>query len=277
MTTDPNEYLRRALDFFDSLDLKKEYDRRQAIKPLYDYLQILVLEVAVRFCGQDKNGMKNQHLETRWNMIKTFLSIIEDPKRWDQFISQINNARSSAEHNDYYYPPMQALSASRKHIPEFTQWLLSVGRKYYEASKGFSFIQEYVLVSQWYIGQADWMIHQYGEKPPFADETDRAEHQYDMLKPLRERVNLRLAEIQSIDDLKKEDLKDLVQLVKGTERLDAREDALLRFNICPKCGGKMIETQREVGGSYDEPPSAIVYRVGCEKCDYELVSETIDV
>lgn len=42
----------------------------------------------------------------------------------------------------------------------------------------------------------------------------------------------RILEIHDMNDLKKEDLEDLVQLVKETERLDAMENVFLHFSIC---------------------------------------------
>jgi hypothetical protein len=69
----------------------------------------------------------------------------------------------------------------------------------------------------------------------------------------------------------------LIELAKQAERLDARETILLRFGICPKCGGKIVDTQKEIAGGPEEPPSAIYVRTGCEKCDYTLNEETIDI
>jgi len=40
-----------------------------------------------------------------------------------------------------------------------------------------------------------------------------------------------------------------------------------------------VETRRNIlGGNPEDPiPYAVSYRVGCEKCNYELTSETIDI
>lgn len=277
-----DKYLEGVLTTFDSMNLENEHDRRVAVKPLYDYFQILILEVAVHLCGLNRNSMKNCHLKSRWDMIKSALLLIEDPTRWDELINRLQNTRSSVEHNDYEVPSKVALDDTRKQAPMFKEWVVAIGQKYLKESKGFSFIQEYFGLSRWYITQAEWTLDQYGEKPPYAVRTysvsEEEKHSYGMLESLKERLNSRIPEIHYMNDLKKEDLNDLVQLIKETERLDAKETVLLHFNVCPKCGGKVGETETSVGGSIDDPmPTAVIYRVGCEKCDYELHSETIDV
>jgi len=282
MTKTFEEYLAGFLDTFDSIDLDNEYKKRMAVKPLYDYFQILILETAVQFCGQNRNSLKPCHLKTRWDMIKNCLKFIEDPKKWDELINELYNMRSSVEHNDYDIPNETTLLRVKERASEFKDWVLRVGRRYYEESKGFSFIQKYTVLSRWYIDQADWMLHLYGEKIPYSVKGDYVffedEHPYERLKSLRDGIETRIREIDSIDDLKQGDLDNLVDLIKEIERLDAKEDVLLRFRICPKCGGKIINTERGVGGSPEDPiPYAVVYRVGCENCDYELNSETIEL
>lgn len=72
-------------------------------------------------------------------------------------------------------------------------------------------------------------------------------------------------------------LEKLIQIAKIISDFKGKEEILLRYSICPKCGGKVRETQRRFGGTEDDPmPDGVYLRVGCEKCDYELHSETID-
>jgi len=282
MTKTFEKYLSDILDTFDSIDLDSEYKKRVAVKPLYDYFQILILEVAVHLCGLNRNSMRNYHLKTRWDMIKSCLRLIEDPKSWDALIYGLQKMRSSIEHNDYKLPSKVALLQTRKRAQQFKEWLLKVGKQYHKESKGFSFIQKFSVVSDWYIRQADWFLHKYGKEPPYSVKTDillpEEEDPYKRLEPLKNSIESRTREIDDIKDLKKEDLDNLVELVKEIERLDARENVFLQFNTCPKCGGKIVETETEVGGSPDDPmPSAIIYRIGCENCDYEVHSETIEI
>ena len=272
----PHEKLDGFLFVFDSLDLKNEYIRRTAVKPLYDYFQTLVYEVAWRFCGQDKNCLRNQGLVARWNMLNNIPSLIKEPEKWNKLIKQIQKIRERVEHNDNYFPDKTTLEELRKRIPEFTEWFLTLGRNNYEKTKGFSFVERCLILSDWYVKRADWIIHQYGEKPPYIIETDFEAQDYCTIESLREKLGKRLSEIGTIGDIREEDLDNLIDLIKETERIDAREAAFVHFKVCPKCGSKIVETQRRIYGNYDEP-IAVVYRVGCEKCDFELNSETFEV
>jgi len=282
MTNRFEERLTGILHTFDSFDLDKEYQRRTSVKSIYDYFQILILEVGVHLCGLNRNSLKHCHLKTRWDMVKSCLELIEDLKRWDDLVHALHKIRSSTEHTDYEVPSKTALLQIRQRTPEFMDWILRVGKQYYGESEGFTFIQKYSLLSRWYIGQADWMIHLFGDETPYCVEREIVlpgeEHPYKRLKPLRDALESRNREIGGVDDLTQDDLSNLVELVKVIERLDARESVLLQKNVCPKCGGKIVSTQREVGGSPDDPqPYAVICRIGCENCDYVVDSETIDV
>jgi len=273
-----DEYLDGILSTFDSLDLKTEFNRRVAVKPIYDFYQILIVEVSVHLCRFDRKSMQISHLKTRWDLLKVALSTIDDPKKWDQLINQIQNARTSVEHTDYEIPSTDSLQKARKQAPEFKKWLMTVGQEYFKASKGFSFIQEYSILSRWYTGVADSIIDKYGEKLPFLIDTTIENTQYQTLKSVKERLEARALEIRTIDDLKKDDLHDLIELTKITENLEAKEGAFLRLNLCPKCGGKIVETQTSIGGNEEDPmPHSIIYRIGCEKCDYTVNEESIDI
>jgi hypothetical protein len=39
----------------------------------------------------------------------------------------------------------------------------------------------------------------------------------------------------------------------------------------------MVETEEYVGGSEESEPHAVIYRFGCDKCDYVFDTETIDL
>lgn len=282
MVTEFDKYLDSILATFDLFDLEDEYVRRVVVKPLYDYFQSLILEVAEHLCSMNRNAMKIYHLKTRWDMIKSALWLVENPTQWDALINQLQNACSSVEHTDYESPNKASLASVRNQAPEFKKWILAVGNRYYAESQGFSFIQEYLGSLRWYISQAKWNLQQYGDEPPYSVKRDivmpSEQHPYKSLKSLVETVDSRISEIHKIDDLKRQDIENLVKLIRETKRLDAKEDVLLHSNICPKCGGKIVDTQRSVGGNVNDPmPTAIICRVGCEKCDYELNSETIDV
>lgn len=128
--------------------------------------------------------------------------------------------------------------------------------------------------------EAEWIIQEYGEKPPYAAKPDYSaeleEYPYQQLSELVQALQERLKNIAKLEDIERTDLEKLIQVVKLVSHFRGKEGVLLRYSVCPKCGGKIKETQRYFGGTCDDPePDGLHYRVGCEKCDYELNSETI--
>lgn len=274
----PEEKLEGCLSFFDSLNLEDNYTRRAAFKPLYDYFQVLLYEVACRYCSQDKNCLKNQGLEARWNMLNNVESLFEgDIERWKQIIHQIQNVRSRVEHNDDFIPEKSVLVDLRKNAPDFTQWLIEAGQKYYAKSANLSFIEEFNRKLLWYLSQADAVMEQYGEDIPFFAKISFQQEDYATLEALRETLGARKSGIHTLRDLKKEDLDNLSKLITRIERFDAQATTLLHFNVCAKCGGKISQTDTYVLGMNSSVPIAVVCRIGCEKCDYEVNRETIDL
>lgn len=170
----------------------------------------------------------------------------------------------------------------REQILDFKRWIISTGKKYKKESSGFSFIQKFFELCRWYSVEAERIFSQYGENPPYTMKIDtlssNVKNQYTKLKLLTERLSKRIQQINDITDIQKSDLTDLANLIKEIERIDAKENVLLHFGKCSNCGGNIIETQRSVGGNIDDPmPTAITYRLGCEKCDYTINEDTIDI
>jgi ribosomal protein S27AE len=91
---------------------------------------------------------------------------------------------------------------------------------------------------------------------------------------LTEILKQKLATASTAEDLDRADLDNLINLVKIISKIRGREEILLRQSICPKCGGKIVETQKGFG--HPDTSFGMTYRVGCEKCDYTLHKETID-
>ena len=244
---------------------------------MYDCFQTLVYEVAWRFYNQDRNCLRNQGLEARWNMILNIPDGLENVEKWKTLIQEVQKMRAKVEHNDDYDPNKNTLIDFRNQIPEFAKWIIDCGHKYYKKSRNLTFVEGYLNSARWYIGQADWVISEFGQEVPYCAQIDIEAEEYKELNQLKEKINARSSEIKKADDMKKEDFDDLIRLIKLIERIDAKESTLLSFNVCPKCGDKIAETHSYVGGGYDSEPTAVVYRIGCGKCDYEVNNETIDI
>ncbi|OGM10732.1 hypothetical protein A2Z22_00750 [Candidatus Woesebacteria bacterium RBG_16_34_12] len=87
----------------------------------------------------------------------------------------------------------------------------------------------------------------------------------------------RLKKIEKLDDIERTDLEKLIQLVKIVYNFKGKEEILLKYSVCPKCGDKIKETQQYIGGSAEDEPAGVYYRVGCQKCDYLIHDETFDI
>jgi hypothetical protein len=282
MDNEKRDAYSQILEAFDQLKLDNVHERRMASKPLYDFFMILLKEVGVALCGLDENSLKAYHLKTRWKNIKTHLSYIEDPKVWDDLVNELNNIRNDVEHKDYYYPKAQRLKEIREKALEFKDWIVRVGKEYYRQSKNFTFKEAFLKTVMEHVREADWMMHEFGESTPHAAKSEYSlldeKDEYLELKQSIKLLQGRLNNIADLEDLERPDLENLIKMVRIISQIRAREEILLKYSVCPKCGGKITETQRAVGGTADDPePTAIVYRVGCENCDYELHSETISL
>lgn len=276
------DFLEGKLNIFYSIDLDDENKRRMALKPLHDYFQILILESGVHRCSLYRNSIEQMSLKARWDSLKRCLVLIEDPAQWDMIIYALHKERIKVEHDNYHIPSKDILLSIAEKAREVKDWVLSASRKYFAESEGFSFIQVFSGEVSVYVGKSDWLLHQYGEMPPYSTENDYIpkgeEHPYTVIKSLRDYLLPRSLEIRSINDLESKDLKNLIELVKIIESLEAKESILITKGICPKCGKRIVDSQRAVGGPPDgSEPSTIIYRVGCENCDYELHYDTIDI
>jgi len=282
MTEKASDKYLKILETFDKLTLENIHERRTACKPLYDYFQTLTLEVGVTLCGLDQNSLKTYHLKTRWENIKYCLSYVDDPGKWEDVINEIHNIRSKVEHEDDSDPKPERLKEIRKKAPEFKDWIVQVAQEYYRKSKGFTFKEAFYHLSHYYIIQAEYMLREFGEKPPYVAEPEHhmelEEYPYQQLSQLVHTSKERLPQIAKLENIERPDLEKLVQLVKIISYFRGKEDVLLRYSVCPKCGGAIKETERYSGGTYeDSEPTSIHVRIGCEKCDYELHNETIDL
>ncbi len=92
--------------------------------------------------------------------------------------------------------------------------------------------------------------------PPYSVKVDvlskEEEQFYIRMQALIKKMKGRVWEISNISELQKEDLTDLAELIKEIERIDAKENILLHFNKCPKCGSNIIETEDSIGGNIED-------------------------
>jgi len=264
-------------DLIDEIELKNRAERRTVIKPLYDYFQILLRDVAVIKCGLDENTIKNTHLNARWLNVKGCLECIEDPKVWDELINRLRKIRDRVEHNDYEDPKKSDIQLIKEKIPDFTRWILNASDKYYKKSLKFTFKEAFYSRLYHSLRKAEAITYEYSVDNSGNHPIDISDD-YIQLKDIVQKYEDKIDKLKIKNDLDKYDLHILIELNRILSRIEATKDTLLELNICPKCGGKIKTTQKYVGGNTEEDPEpkGIFYRIGCQNCDYLIESEYVD-
>jgi len=270
---------------FDKVPKDTIYQRRASFNILWDFFQKLILDVGVELCGLYRESMKISHLNTRWNKAKLPLSYIENPPdNLNNLVNRVHKLRGGIQHskeNQEFAPNSNELDDIRKKCPEFLDWILDVGIKFYRSSKNFTLPDYFSRIISYYMGEIDIILSNYGTKKipyvanyvylPFVIDSS-----YKKIIDFKEKYEKKRFQIHNLEDIDQSDLESLVDLIEIVSKIKAWEDALLKENICPKCGEKIITTNTPFGGTPDDPePDGIYHRVGCEKCDYYIDSDTI--
>jgi len=267
------------LEIFDKLGKNSIHERRTAVKPLYDYFQKILLEIGVKLCGIKSELLKPLHLKRRWEIVKGCLSYIGEPRNWNSLISRICTFRDRVEHTDYYDPNMHELLDIREKAPKFREWIFRIGKEYYKKFKYFTIKEIFYHLSNWYISEAELISKEYGEEPYVATLGHSLDIEGDFYLQIPELVKIleeRLKHIKKGEDIIPSDLENLVNLIKIISNIKGREEALLHYSICPKCGRKIKEITSYFGSTLEKPePEGFYYIVGCERCGYKLHKETI--
>ncbi|MCP4683120.1 MAG: hypothetical protein GY864_12360 [Desulfobacterales bacterium] len=269
------------LKAFDDVELINIYKRRMAVKPLYDYFQKLTFLVGAEACGLNKNSLRSSHLRYRWESIRGCISIegIEISYEWDKLIKKIYDIRNKVEHNDEFDPQQNILVQIREKAPEFAQWLSSEAIVYIKKTQRYSFKQAFHRLLHEYVLDARIIIHAYGERTPHVASIGylmkEDELEYHNLLDLSKALETKLSHFGELKDVERSDLENLIRIVKITSIMQAREELLSKDGVCPSCGGKIVESEEYVGGGPENQPEpdGVVYRVGCEKCEYEIDNE----
>lgn len=285
MTQENDDFL-EILETFDRQRLNNIPARRTAYKPLYDYFQKLLMEIEVEFCNLKQETLQNYQLNTRWAIIKDHLiyiepNFIEESKNWDKLIKDMYDIRNGVEHKDYYDPKKETLENIRLKAPNFTKWLVRAAKEYYKISTNFTFKQSFYIMSKRYLHEAQTIFEEYGEIPPYVLNSDYSielgnspyQQFSELVISLSERIK------KNLEDVERDDLEKLIQLVKIIYNFKGKEQVLRQFYICPRCGGKIKETESYYGGNTEDKPEpdGSHIRVGCQNCDYSIDNKFIDL
>jgi|Deesub1362A_J573_1020465.scaffolds.fasta_scaffold00668_13 ribosomal protein S27AE len=279
-----SEKIKKPFKTLEKLDISDQYERRLILKSLYDSLMRAILFICTKYFGWREEVIIPQSLNSRWQWIKNALIVVgteiyseSELEKWDKFIKEINSIRNKVEHNDLYSPPQKNLEKLVHESPNFLKWIIPVSREYFKVSSNFTFKQRFYLEFDYYIRRAEYFLEVFGESPYLIKEDFTLNEEYSHMKKIVEN-HAEILEKLKREDVNQNDLETLIKLVELVNRADVAESSCLSKNKCPKCGSKIVESTHYVGSSEDLPePYAVVYRVGCEKCDYVLHKETFNI
>lgn len=279
MGQDKDEYS-LILKTFDELKLDNIHERRMACKPLHDYFLQLIRFTGINYCDMKESFINMASLKSRWENIKNCLEYIDDPKPWDWIVDGLHRIRVQVEHHDHYDPKKEKLLKIRDEAPKFKDWILKVSMDYHLQSKNYTLIDTFHKHSVHYITEAKVILSEFGENTPYAarDEFEFFEDTYQQLPILIQYFKKRI-QLSNLENIEVADLENLIKIIKIVSNFRENEETLMSNGICPKCGGEIKETQTHFGGGTEcQPePDGIFIRVGCQKCDYELHQDTINI
>jgi len=151
---------------------------------------------------------------------------------------------------------------------------------YHLQSKNYTFKDTFYKYSEHYITEAKIILSEFGENTPYAvcDELEFLEDAYQQLPILMTYLKRRI-QLSKLENIEVMDLENLIKIVKIVSNFKGNEETLMSNGICPKCGGEIKETQTYFGGGteYQPEPDGIFIRIGCQKCDYEVYQDIINI
>jgi len=273
---------------FDNL-VKEDHDEftnRFCYEILYDFIWEILVEAA-QVCKIDKSKLEYSNLRRTWGELRSRLSSVTTHKEsiiWDKLINDISSFRHKYAHFiiSKVEPTIDELKKWRDDSTNFLSWFRRIIPKYIEKLPSFqAALTLYQSLDEYFFRVKD-IIADYGEEdiPHLMEGVYLFDQfKYQDLQSIFKTLKSKIGEIDDITNLPLDVFQELVKFIEFVGLFSGREYSYLESSKCPKCGDKIGETQHYLGGGseWDPEPSAVYYKVGCEKCDYTVHEETIDI
>lgn len=275
-----DSYYTKLLQAFDNCNLADDIQRRGSYSYLYDYFQLTLSKVGeVMGC---LNSIKHYQINGRWGGVKARLDMIKSLNHWDKVIRKLSYVRNETEHKDRYFPKREDLDFIRSSAESFREELIATSNQYYKKMERLDFLERFKIFIDLNINEAEMILFQLKTEGPNVCAPIGINEEYDRyplgeLQDTIKKLKLRMGKLQTPNDISEDDLIALNRLIKTNAYMDGRTDALLQYSICPKCGGKVRDTEKYSGESSDGSPTKVHIRTGCEDCDFVLNEEIIDI
>ena len=263
--------------------VKTEFDTIQQI--LYHFFKVTGQVVEITKDGKEKDTIIGLGLEKRWHQIIRSCELLRielaSLTQFTDYINALQNARFGIDHNENYDPETKVLlkaddfKRKAENIIETLDKIADIYLKDLKASIAGSDVYEIAAIL---LREARCISDE--SLPQNKNEETQQINGFsiqDFDKKLK-LVDDNLDSFISSKNIENKSLIGLVNLAGFLYYVYGRRDAFITLGICPICGAKIEDTQTSGGGTEDDPPPTYVKRqIGCSKCDYELLNESIDL
>ena len=274
------EELKKCLDNYINVKSPDPDDRRQAVWPLHDYYMKVLRLAVLKYFNIDSYAGSSESVIRRWNVIYDCIKAITSDEseliEWNGLIRMLHGFENDARHHDddTRSPPLHRLDEINDNAIAFHNWLLEQGKKYstYKKRKNISNSDLHLSgVARRLIGHIEYLESELGDNPVIFSIIK--EQYQEMVSKKRDLERIYQKGMSGIP-LDRSESTLVTDLVEIKERVDGEKWTMVAQNKCPKCGGDIVSTHHYSGGAYDEPPDYVHYRVGCNKCDFEVMSDS---
>ena len=273
--------------------LENLLERRAYVKTEYDTIQHILyhfFEVTGQVIQKPKEDNKKDpiiglSLEKRWDQIIISCRLLKiesgSLRQFDGEIAAFQKARFEIDHSENYDPAAKLLLRVDKfrekaeNIIETLDKIIDTYLKEVKTSIAGSDVYEMAAIL---LREARYISN---DSLPLNENEETQQINGFSIQDFTQRLKLVDDNLNILISSKKIENKSLIGLVNLAGLfyyVYGRRDAFLALEICPKCGAKIKKTQTSGGGTEDDPsPTYANMRIGCSKCDYEIVNERIDL
>lgn len=279
----PNFYL-EGYKMFENR-LSDENSRNFAYQLLYKWY-FHWIKIAAKFCELPKSAIEYHAINRTWGRVREILESENKTVKfdgWNNIFKNMAHYRDPIAHKLSGDPPSEKEILKWRHSAEnFPKFLTNPIRNYRKSLPTVKMANHLAELVEKYIWRADSLLREYGKEDiPFVLHDPYAfddSFDYSDLPDVIKRLKTKIRKIDNITKYSLNDISDIIKIVEFISIFRGREYTYIEKSVCPKCGGEIQETSSYYGGNEMDPePTGLTYRVGCNKCDYTLNVETIDL
>lgn len=133
-----NEIGQEYLDQFDTLDIAEKPQRRVGVYVLKEFYATVMVEVGREYLSIEES-INRKPIKELWGLslarIESLYGYSNTDFASNDLFSGLSEYRRQSHHNTDYNPPIRQLEELRDLAPDWRDWLLKYGKKYYKYEK----------------------------------------------------------------------------------------------------------------------------------------------